>query len=173
MKRIAFFVTAIVLCGAASARAQNAGELYREGLHAARTGQQEFAFMNYHSIVAQEKASKYRDEALFGCGEYYFGGKSYQEAQRMFTAYVTEYPMGRGVPFALAYLYKLTDEFGMPGDLNALKKQLITYAQLSLVFREFKEFAFRSPMNTPYSARYYIDRIEMSRQGEALAAIRF
>lgn len=173
LEKILLIVIAIVFCGAASVRAQNAGELYRDGLHAARTGQQEFAFINYHTIAAQEEASKYRDEALFACGEYYFAGKSHQEAQRMFTAYVTEYPEGRGAPFALAYLYKLTEEQGLPGDLNALKKQLIAYTQLSLVFREFKEFAFRSPLNVVFSARYYIDRIEMFRQGEPLATIRF
>ena len=171
-KIISLTVAVFLVCGVGGAWAQSAAELYREGVRSARAGQPDFAFASFNLLLAQEDDSAYRDKALFACGEYYYELPSYQDAWRMFTAYVNEFPAGREMPFALAYLFRLANEHARAGDLSDLRRQVIGDIQSRAEanelrdFKEFKELRLRSPMNREYRARYYVDRIEIIRQDE-------
>jgi len=170
--RIVLFA-AILLFGTPAAHAGEDGKLYKKGLYFARSGQAEFAFMQYRTILLKYPDSRYREDATFAMGEYFFAVNDRVAAKEKFTEYVRDFPEGKGKIFALAYLLKIA---GLEEDKDSsqkLRNDIITFRQISLVFRNYKEYTYRSPLNKNYRALFLIDKIEISLQGAEFVEISY
>ena len=147
--------------------------LYSKAVRFAQAGQVHFAFMQYNQLLRNYPASKYRGRALFAAGEYYFRISGFQDAEKAFTAFLDEYPDAQEKIYALAYLLRIARRNGNEASVEDLEKQIIDLRQVSFVFRESKEAAYRSPLHQNYKAVSYIDKIEFYVEGKLFAKVSY
>jgi outer membrane protein assembly factor BamD (BamD/ComL family) len=140
--------------------AQTDAELYNNAKLAAKQGDRDFAFMQYHSLMRLSENSPYYHDALFAVGEYYFDMSNYYDAYRTFVEFVELYPRSEALPFAVVYLLKM-EQNQQENESEDLEKKVITFKQLSLLFSEYKEYLYTSPLGTKYKAVYFIDKVEI------------
>ncbi|MFH2137527.1 MAG: hypothetical protein ABII88_03330 [Candidatus Omnitrophota bacterium] len=148
-------------------------KLYADANSNAKNGAIEYAFMNFHSILAYSAASQYYKEALFACGEYYYLAGAYTDAEEMFIKFIQQDSDSEAFLFALAYLFKISRQDRDSRFSDELKKQIIESHQLSLLFSDFKENKYLSPLNKKYKALYFIDRVEFYIDGKIFEKIEF
>ncbi|MFC1658365.1 tol-pal system YbgF family protein [Candidatus Omnitrophota bacterium] len=153
--------------------AQDGKRLYREGVAAAKKGEIDFAFISFHRLLLDFPESKYREQALFAVGEYYFSIGGYNDAVRHFTQLADDFPQAQNRPFALAYLLAMAKKSGTDDRVAQIEKELIGSQQLSLLFREFKEIQYTSALDKHYKALNFIDKILICVEDEPLAEISF
>ena len=89
--------------------AAEGGKLYAKAYKSAKAGDIEFAFMQYRSLLRNYPNSRFKKEALFAKGEYYFLISRYKEAALAFQEYIKDYPDSKGAVFALLYLFKIAE----------------------------------------------------------------
>ena len=147
--------------------------LYFQGLRAARSGERDFAFMYFHTLVRDFPESEYSKEALFAAGEYYFSLGDYYDAGRMFSRIIDDYPESLAKLFATAYLLKIAKNEQKESVVEKLKKDLIALQQVSLLFRDFKELRYLSPLRKSYKALYFINKIKILIDENIFAEIHF
>src|SRR3989339_542410 len=83
MKRIAGFVVIIFILWTLLPFAYaDDKEVYKEGIKYLEAENNDLAFLKFNHIVEIYINSKYRDEALFRVGEYYFNSKNFIQAKR-------------------------------------------------------------------------------------------
>lgn len=145
--------------------------LYNRGIQAAREGRTEAAFLHFNRLLNDFPDSEYMPQALFATGEYYFSIGDYYDARRNFDKLVNNYPEAR--LYAIAYLIKMAEEEGRKNEAGKLKEGLIGWQQVSLLFRDFKEHSYTSPLNRNYQALNFIDKIEIYIDGGLFAKISF
>ncbi len=153
--------------------AQDDKELYSKAVNAARTKDSGFAYMYFKEILSEFPDSRYRPEAIFASGEYYFSVNNYSYASEFFTRFVTDYPDSKAEIFALAYLLKIAEIRGQEASVKELKDLIINSKRLILVFKEFKVSRYNSALQNKYKAIYYIDKIEFYINGELFEKISF
>lgn len=141
--------------------AQSDVSFYKTARQAVSAGDNDYAFMCFRSILKLRHESKYYKEALFATGEYYYSIGDFRSAEKAFSSFVDAYPKDEALPFAIIYLLKIGNRMQISKTAEDLKKQLVTFKQLSLLFSECKTLSFISPLNLPYKAIYFIDRIEI------------
>jgi len=157
-----------------SSQTLSAGEdarIYSRALSAARAGQIDFAFMHYRALLKDYPDSKLKARALFAQGEYYFLSPNYREAASYFNEFMRLNPDSQGKLFALAYLLKIAQLQGNQSLEKDLQKSILTLHPVGLVFSEFKEYGYRSPLNRRYKAVFYIDKVQFYAQGEMFVQI--
>ncbi len=155
---INFFLILLILNSQASAGESD--QLYSKATKAAKSGQLDFAFMHYRSLFQKDPQGKYKEQALFALGEYFFLNAHYQEASKYFTTYLgNDFPKGRKL-FALLYLFKIAQIKNNPPLIDELKKKIITFERQSFIFREAKEYQYLSPLNRSHKVIFTIDYIE-------------
>ncbi len=147
--------------------------LYSRAVESAKNGSMDFAFMNYRSILKNYPHSEFRKYALFAHGEYYFLMKEYPKSEDLFNRFLYNYPDDAGELFALGYLLKIANETHQEDKVEALEKQIITFRQLGLVFRNFKTYKFRSPLYRSLKTVFYIDKIEFYADKEPFEEISY
>lgn len=147
--------------------------LYARARKMAKAGKIEFAFMQYSAILRDYPASRYTESAWFGKGEYHFLSKDYQQAKAAFEALLAHYPNSAGKLFALAYLWKIAMLQMDEAAAKNFEKEMINYRQVSLVFRDRKEYRYISPLNNLFKAAIHIDKIEIYLEGELFAKISY
>jgi outer membrane protein assembly factor BamD (BamD/ComL family) len=152
---------------------QEGKHLYRQAVEAASKGEKDFAFMSFHMLLNDFPESTYYHQALFAVGEYYFSIGDYDDAFRMFNQLVDDYPDSESKPFALAYLIKLAQKQNKQDAVEKFKKELIGWKQLSLLFRDFKELKYVSPLCKNYKALNFIDEIAIYIENEPFVEISF
>ncbi|TAN60952.1 tetratricopeptide repeat protein [bacterium] len=153
--------------------AEEGGRLYSSALREARSGNKETAFMHFRSFLANYPDSRYARDALFATGEYYFLISDYADSVQAFTRYLDDYPDSPCVSFALVYLLKIAEKRGEESLASDLKKKIATLRQMSFLFRESKEYKYRSALFRKHKAVYYIDRAEFYIDGELFAKISY
>jgi len=153
--------------------AQEDRALYYSGVNAALNGETDFAFMEFHALLNGHRMSKYYKDALFSAGEYYYSIKDYANAAGSFSKFIENYSEANSLPFAIAYLVKINKIAGTQQIIYDLKRKLIEFMQLSLLFSEFKEYTHESALNMRYKARYFIDKIEIYIDGKLFEEIHF
>ncbi len=146
-------------------------ELYRDATEAARYGQKHAAFMHFHSLLKFSSTSKFYKDALFATGEYYFSLNDYYDAEEAFIGYIENSPDSKALPFVLVYLLKIRQRLKDDEIVYDLKKKIIEFKQLSLLFSESKENNYLSPLGTRYKAQYFIERVDFYRDGELFEKI--
>ena len=168
---LVFILGSIVLC--ADLYAQEDFRLYQEAIQAAKQGKPEFAFMHFHSLLKFSSASYYYAQAVFATGEYYYSIGNFRQAAEQFNLFLQKYPDSDAFPFAAIYLLKIYKAAGWTQGEHELKKHIIQFVQLSLLFREFKEHVYWSAMNINYKARYFIDKVEFYINGTLFEKVNF
>ncbi|MFH1458835.1 MAG: outer membrane protein assembly factor BamD [Candidatus Omnitrophota bacterium] len=173
MKKYAYFLIifgTIIFC--TSGYAQSDKYIYNSAQEAMAQGDRDFAFMHFRSLLRFSPNSRYYKKALFATGEYYFTNGDYYDAEKIFSQLIESYPENEALPFAIMYLLKIDQLYNQEQASN-LKKQVIQFKQLSLLFSEFKEYSYTSPLNYKYKAIYFIDRVEFYINGELFEEIYF
>ena len=152
----------------------SAGEedaLYAKAIQAARSGRIDFAFMYYNQLDRDYPRSRHREQILFAKGEYFYELPAYPEAVKLFSVLLQEYPKSPAKLFALMYLYKIAEAGQDARALENFKKEVLTFRQVGLVFKETREYKYQSPFYRAYRAVFYIDKVEFYRGGELFAAV--
>jgi tetratricopeptide (TPR) repeat protein len=141
-------------------------EEYSQAVEAAKAGDKIFAFMHFRDIVEHDADSKYREKALFALGEYYFSMSDYNDSFKAFNNLLNQYPNSRMKPFALFYMYKMAKDTQKTGLTAELKKQILSWERVILIFKRSKEHKFKSPMGINYRLTHYVDRLEFFIDGK-------
>ena len=145
--------------------------LFSRAQKAALEGKQDFAFMQYRSILNNHADSQYEDEALFANAEYYYLISHYSQAHDLFLKYLNTSSLKSGKLFALVYLYKIS-LINKDRDLaETLRRRILTFQRQSFIFKKTKEYVFKSPLFRRHKAVYDIEKIEISVEGESFAKI--
>jgi tetratricopeptide (TPR) repeat protein len=144
---------------------------YLKAVSDAVDGKPDFAFINFSAIVENYPDSKYYSRALFSIGEYYFQSKDYVKAKYFFTKILACHPIFQEKIFTLAYLLKISRQ-SLDSDVSKkISMEIVKLNPIGLVFKESKEYSYRSGMNKKYSAVYFIDRIEIKADKEEFEKI--
>jgi len=135
--------------------------LYYEGLHAARFGDKDIAFMDFKEFLKDFPDSKLAKNALFSIGEYYFSIFDYRDAAKSFGRFIELYPESKAKLFALVYLHEIAKKGGNQELVEKISKEIITSKQLRLLFSDFKEYIYWSAFSNQYKAVFFIDKVEI------------
>lgn len=163
----------VLLTGSTLTWAGEDALLNAKGKEFAKSGNIDFAFMQYHALLANYPQSKFKEQAVFALGEYNYALGNYKETERLFKDHLTAFPNSAGKFFALAYLFKIAELNTDDQGLENYKKEIVNFKQVSLVFRKSKEYAFISPLNHKYRAVVGIDTIEFYVNEELFAKISY
>lgn len=151
--------------------AEEDAQVYSRAREAAQSGHMDFAFMYYRSILNDYPDSKFKAQALFAQGEYYFLLPNYHESASLFNKFISLNPDPKEKLFALAYLLKIAQIQGNESLEKDLQKTILTLNPMDLVFRDFKEYNYRSPLDRKHKAVFRIDKIQFYVQGEMFVQI--
>lgn len=135
--------------------------LYYKGLHAARIGNKDVAFMDFKAFLKGFPESKMAKNALFSTGEYYFSISDYRDAAESFVRFIKLYPEAKAKLFALVYLHEIAKSQGNQELVEKISKEIITFKQLRLLFSEFEEYVYWSVFSNQYKAVFFIDKVEI------------
>lgn len=168
-----FFVLLILSLFIREAYPQEDRSLYYQGLRAARAGETEAAFLRFYRITNLFPESKFLENSLFAAGEYYsLVGDSY-DAARMFIRFIKDYPESNARIFALAYLLKIAAKQGQDDTVKSLGKEIVILNRVSLLFRDFKEYEYVSPLYMEYKVIYFIDKVKFYLDGKLFTEISY
>ncbi|MCG2710962.1 MAG: hypothetical protein L6416_01305 [Candidatus Omnitrophica bacterium] len=175
MKKTVFFliILAFGVIFSSVGFAQSDVYLYGTAKKAVAAGDNDYAFMCFFSLLYSSIKSKYHKEALFTTGEYYYFIGDYRSAEKAFSDFIDCYSKDEALPFAIVYLLKISNWMQISKTAADLRKKVITFKQLSLLFSESKELFFISPANLHYKATYFIDYIEIYINEELFEKIYF
>ncbi|KPK98687.1 MAG: hypothetical protein AMJ95_02770 [Omnitrophica WOR_2 bacterium SM23_72] len=169
-----FLLLAVLLlqCGT-FALADESQRLYVSAVKAAKRNDLTVAFMSFRSLLENYPHSPHMQEALFANAEYYFLIGAFTDARPAFIRFLTEYPDSKARPFALLYLFQIAEAQGQSDLAESLRQEIITSQQLVLLFREYKQFQYLSPLQRNHKAIHFIDRIEFYIDDELFARISY
>ncbi|MCP4653741.1 MAG: outer membrane protein assembly factor BamD [Candidatus Omnitrophica bacterium] len=145
--------------------------LYKRGEKSLRNGDINVAFSDFRLLLVSFPDSRFYKGALFAVGEYYFFTANYFDAENAFSEFVDKFDEAEEKLFALAYLLEIHRKRKNENIVTELEKEIITYTQVSLLFREFKECEFASPLLRKHKAIYFIDKVEFYVDGELLTTV--
>ncbi len=140
--------------------AQEDRNLYTKGIKAAQYGNMDFAFMNFHMFLNAYPGSKIASEVLFAMGEYHFANFNYRDATNAFGKIINDYPKSKTRIFTLVYLLEISRKQKNENLIKNLETEIASSQQIILLFREFKEYEYRSPLSKKYRAIHFIDKVE-------------
>ncbi len=123
-----------------AAFAQEDRSFYTKGIKAARQGNMDFAFMNFHMFLNTYPESKIASEALIAMGEYHFANINYRAATDAFRKIIDHYPGSKTRIFALIYLLEISRKQKDENLIKKLETNIASSQQIILLFREFKEY---------------------------------
>lgn len=177
MKKIFHIIILLILFvftfGINNLSADTASSKYQEAVRLVKNKEYDFAFLAFRSVVREYPQSKYAQEALFALGEYYYFIKSYGEADRTFNEYISKYSDSREAIFARVYLWKIIEHSDkVPQRKKEALDKLTAYffsKPLFLLFSEYKELSYLSPLENKLVIRHYVDKIEVYRNGQIFA----
>lgn len=171
IKIFIFFIMAAGLTG--KAFAQEESWLYANAVSEAKAGNYEFAFLDLHSLVRSYPDSKFQENSLFAIGEYHFDSDNYSGAVDVFIELLEQFPDSKSTVFAMAYLLKIA-QARQEEKLSAdLEKTIAMFHELSLIFRQSKEFKYTSALQNKYKVIYFIDKVEFYKDGELFAQVSY
>jgi len=179
MKKINFiflFIAGLIfIIGGQDLYASEAGAMYKEAVRCIKAKQPDFAFMELRSIVRDFPESPFAQRTIFAMAEYYYDSGMYYDAITNFTRYINDYPDSKAGVFAKAYLLKIMEEIKDP---SWEEKRMLENAKrdffskpLFLLFTEYKETSHRSALWNKFKIRYYIDNVEVYRNGQLFVNI--
>lgn len=148
-------------------------KLYSYGIYSARHNQIDFAFSYFDFIVKNYPESKVYEKALFATGEYFFLFWDYRNAEYAFKKMIEDFPQSEFKLFSLAYLLRTAKMENDKIRIKELEREIVKTRQVSLLFREFKEYTLTSPLHREYKAAFFIDKVEIFINGELFEKVPF
>ncbi|MFA4991790.1 MAG: outer membrane protein assembly factor BamD [Candidatus Omnitrophota bacterium] len=155
--------------------ASGGGVLYAKAIKAIKEKQYDYAFMQFRAIVRDYPGTKYTQRAMFGTGEYFYNSNMHYEAIEAFSDYIRRYPDSDAGIFARAYLLNIAETIARPTEedkamVDGMKKEFFS-KPVFLLFSEYKEFSYKSVFGNSFEIRYYLDIIEVYRNGQIFIKI--
>ena len=172
-KKLFFIVIISAFFSSYQVFANSANFLYEEGVKAAKSGNLDKAFMNFRALIREYPKSRFRENALFGLGEYYFHIADYHDASLIFIQLIDSYPDSESKIFSLVYLLEIAKKQQSQDLIEKLEKDILTFKQHSFIFKDFKKYSYSSPLAKKYKAVYFIDKIEFYIDGELFTTTRY
>ncbi|MCM8813341.1 MAG: hypothetical protein NC924_05320 [Candidatus Omnitrophica bacterium] len=173
--RLAFSAaTAVLLCaGARPLSASAAAErpfysdqiIYEHACDTARSGERDFAFLGFYSLLRYGPASAYHAPALFAVGEYFYRQGMWRDAEIYFREFAAAYPENKAYVFALAYLSAIARQKSDTRARQVIQRTILEVPRLSPARRDFKEISYISALQSGYRARFSIGRVEFYCEG--------
>ncbi|MFH1678410.1 MAG: tetratricopeptide repeat protein [Candidatus Omnitrophota bacterium] len=171
--KLSFLLCFLIIFSQHKGYSQDDKSLYNKGVAIAKRGDTDVSFMYFNRLINDFPESKYLKEALFAAGEYRFSIGDYSNSGRMLSQLINNYPQAENKPFAMAYLIKINSAGGKKNEVEKLTKELAGVLQLSLVFRDFKELKYASPLSKNYKALYFINKVQIYIDDKLFAEIPF
>jgi len=171
-----FAVGFIVIFGAQNLYGFDAMAQYNKAVRYIKMKQPDFALMEFRGVVRDFPKSVFARKAMFAMAEYCYDNKLYYEAMDNFTEYLNKYPGSKAGVFARAYLLKIMGEINNPSQeetkaFENIKKELFS-KPLFLLFKEYKETSYKSDSWNKFKIKYYIDNIEVYRNGRLFLTLK-
>ncbi len=129
--------------------------------------------MYHNQILRDHPKSSYAEDALYAQAEYYAFLPDYKQAVKLFNRLMQEYPNSKTKLFTLGHLLRIAEIQNDAQRIQGLQREIMTFKQVSFVFRDFKEFKYISPFSGKYSAIFRIDAVEFFLEGELFAKVSF
>lgn len=148
-----------------------ASDLYSKTIQEAKSGNMDFAFMHLRAILKNYPDSKYACDALFAEGEYFFSASDYHNASLIFSNVLDKCPDGKGVLFALMYLLKVAEIRQEESLIRKLKNEIINFKRLTFLFKETKDYKYKSLLLKKHRVVFHIDKIEFYVDGKLFKEI--
>ncbi len=139
---------------------------YQMAISAVKSASPDIALLHFLTVINETKKTKHYKDSLFAVGEYYFTIGNYNESFRVLTRFIKEYPTVKEKPFALLYLLKISIKSGQEELTGQIRQEILNAQHLILLFRNTKEYKYKSPFGTKYKLIYHIDRAEFYLDGE-------
>ena len=171
--KILFLLTTFLFLPGLSLYAGEGRQEYSLAIENAKSSNPDFAFMYFREILEKYPDSPYAQKSRFACGEYYYQVADYEDAFKMFKQYSLDYPASGEIQFVLAYLLEIARKKGDDSLAGKIEKDIITSRRLSFLFRDLKEYKYRSSLYKLYRAVYYIDKVEFYIDGELFVRISY
>jgi hypothetical protein len=173
---ILFVVGLIVVFSVQDLYAGEAGARYDKAIRCIKLKQPDFAFMEFRSILRDFPKSSLAQKSMFAMAEYYYDHKMYYDAILNFTEHINNNPRSKKANiFAKTYLLKIMEEIKDPTweekrMLENVKKDFFS-KPLFLVSARYKETSYKSVSRNKFRVRYYIDKVEVYRNGQLFVKI--
>jgi hypothetical protein len=146
---------------------------WKEAVGSAKQGENDFAFMDFQTIVNDCPNSRYCMAAKFAQGEYYFLENNLQMASDEFKSFYAQYPQHQEALVALAYLFKIAQIQDRPADMKEYRDQAASFRQLTFIFNEKKFFKFLSGFQRKHKMVYYINKVDLYVNGKLFTEVPF
>lgn len=179
MKKV-FYILLLIVCllffiGRETLYSQDAKAQYRQAIQFLKEKKYDFAFMAFRAIIRDFPESEYAQKSMFAVGEYFYSQRAYYEALESFAKYIRNYPDSDGAIFAKAHLLKIMQGIERPTEkmkeiIDNIKMNFFSKS-LFLLFCEYKEVSYKSAFQNEFTIRYYIDMIEVRRNGKVFIKI--
>ena len=139
---------------------------YKLAINAVKSASPDIALLHFLTVINETKKTKHYKDSLFAAGEYYFIIGNYNESFRILTRLIKEYPTAKEKPLALLYLMKISRKSGHEELAKQISREILNAQQFILLFRDTKEYSYKSPFAIKYKIIYHIDRAEFYVDGE-------
>ncbi len=173
MNRIVISLIAMFVLGSLPAQAGEDAKVYDQALKASHGGQKELVHMYYRRILRDFPHSPYARQALFSQGQFQFLHKQDDGAAAAFRAWLERYPDDQARLFAWMYLYQIAKNQNDEAKMRQFRQDILTFRQVGLVFKDSKEFKFRSPLGYMCRAVFRIDRVDFFVEERLFAQVSF
>ena len=91
----------------------------------------------------------------------------------LFEDYINQYPDSQAVLFALAHQLKIAQIQKKEELAKEIEKKIISVRQVGLVFTDFREYEYLSPLARKFLAVFHIDKIEFYANDTLFAKISY
>ena len=158
-------------CWVTCVKASEADLEWKEAIGFAKQGENDFAFMDFQTILNDCPQSPHCMTAEFAQGEYYFLQNNLPMASDKFKSVYTNYPQHEEALIALAYLFQIAKTQKQPDDMEKYRNEAASFRQLTFIFNDKKFFNFFSGFQRKHKLVYYIDKMELYVNGQLFTEI--
>jgi hypothetical protein len=164
--KIILAISLLILLFPCLSLALEENEEYALAQEAVKSGDKGFAFIHFLSLAEGGVKTKHREEALFATAEYYFLIADYRDSFLALNKLLQDYPDLKIKPFALFYILRIAKISGNDILARQTQQEIINLHRLILLFKNTKEYKFKSPLGADYKIVQYINKIEFYLDGE-------
>ena len=174
VKKIKYIIVVIIFLNSAGLiEAAGNNQIAAKARLEAKAGNRDFAFLQYQALLRQTAQGKYKNEAMFGLGEYYFSMADYRDARPLLDTCSKECSGFEQKLFSFVYLLKIAQLRKDVSLQKELEQKIMMLKKHAFIFSDSKKYKYRSPLNFSYLAVYSIDKIEFFMEGRLLAKITY
>ncbi|MDP2921490.1 MAG: hypothetical protein Q8O12_03885 [Candidatus Omnitrophota bacterium] len=148
---------------------------YEKAVRCILLKQDDFALIEFRSVIREFPKSGYAGKSVFAIAEYCYDHGIYNDAIKNFTEYINNYPASKAVTFAKAHLLKIIEDIKEPTweekrIFEDIKKDFFS-KPLFLVFSEYKKTSYKSDGQNIFKIKYHTDNIEVYRNNQPFLKI--